>query len=239
MAPATDPSNLPANRLLRKLAPADLALLSPHLEPVALKRRQVLERPNRPITHLYFVEQGIASVATPMDKNVLVEIGLIGREGVTGLAVILGSSTSPHSTFVQVAGSARRIAVKPMREALGGSQGLQNLMLRYAHCFMAQTAHNAVANARGTIARRLARWLLMASDRVDGDSIVLTHEFLAVMLGTRRPGVTVAMHDLSKLGLIRNGRGAVALLDRDGLLAHAGDLYGTPETEYRRQIGNA
>jgi CRP-like cAMP-binding protein len=239
VAAGTKPSRSPANRLLRKLPPAELALLLPHLEPVTLKRRESLEQPQKTITHLYFMEQGIASVVTANNRNVPVEIGLVGREGVTGLAVILGSSSSPHSTFIQVAGGALRIAVKPMLKALDHSKALRSLLLRYAHVFMVQTAHTAAANAKGSIEERLARWLLMARDRLDDEKVPLTHDFLSVMLGTRRPGVTEAVHALLKQGLIRTDRGVIFAVDRKGLSARAGCLYGAPEAEYRQQIGEA
>jgi CRP-like cAMP-binding protein len=216
---------------------AAFALLRPHLELVTLERRKSLEQPHKPIEHLYFMEHGIASVVATLDPKVPVEIGLVGREGVTGLAVILGSSSSPHSTFIQVAGSALRVAVKPMREVLDRSEALRSLLLRYAHVFMVQTAHTAAANAKGSIEERLARWLVMSRDRLDDEKLMLTHEFLAVMLGTRRPGVTEAVHALAKRGLIRTDRGIIFVVDRAGLIARAGKLYGGPEAEYRKQIG--
>jgi CRP-like cAMP-binding protein len=232
------PARTPVNRLLRKLRPADRALLLPHLEPVSLERREHLEIPHRPISHLYFMEHGIASVVTANDRDTPVEIGLIGREGMTGTAVILGNSSSPHSTFIQVAGSAMRIAVDPMRAALERSSGLRNFLLRYAHVLFVQTAHTAAANAKGSIEERLARWLLMARDRLDDEKLPLTHEFLSVMLGTRRPGVTEAVQALLKQGLIRTDRGVIFVIDREGLIKRAGRLYGAPEAEYRQQIGD-
>ncbi len=111
------------------------------------------------------------------------------------------------------------------------------LLLRYAHVFMVQTASTAAANAKGTIEERLARWLLMAQDRMDDDHLPLTHEFLAIMLGARRPGVTDALHELAKDGLIRKDRGIVVVVNRGGLTKRAGKLYGEPEAEYKRQFG--
>lgn len=230
-------SDSPKNLLLRKLPAADFTLLQPHLELVSLARRVPLENPQRPIEHLYFMEHGIASVVITIGRNAPVEIGLVGREGMTGLAVVLGSSSSPHSTFIQAAGSALRIGVEPFRKALDGSDALRGLLLRYAHVFMIQTAHTAAANAKGSIEERLARWLLMARDRLDDEQLPLTHDFLAIMLGTRRPRVTEAVHALAKRGLIRTNRGVIVVVDREGLIEHAGRLYGEPEAEYLRQIG--
>ncbi|MDR3527988.1 MAG: Crp/Fnr family transcriptional regulator [Rhizomicrobium sp.] len=212
-------------------------MLEPHLELVVLPRRAPLEQPQKAIEHLYFMEQGIASVVSANDRTSPVEIGLVGREGVTGIAVILGSATSPHSTFIQAAGSALRIAVKPFCSVMLQSEALRSLVLRYAHVFMVQTAHTAAANATGSIEERLARWLLMAQDRLDNEALPLTHEFLAIMLGTRRPGVTEAVHALIKRGLIRTNRGIIIVVDRDGLVQRAAKMYGGPEAEYEKQIG--
>ena len=225
------------NGLLARLSPGDLAHLESYLVPVTLEQRKSMELPQKPIEHIYFPEHGIVSVVTANDPNAHIEIGLIGREGVTGLAVIMGSATSPHSTYVQAPGHALRIAVKPFLGACEQSETLRSLLLRYAHVFMVQTANTAAANAKGTIEERLARWLLMAQDRMDSDKLPLTHEFLAVMLGARRPGVTEALRELAKGGLIRKDRGIIAVLDRTGLIKRAGRLYGEPEAEYKRQFG--
>jgi CRP-like cAMP-binding protein len=225
------------NRLLAALAPADLALLQGHFTSVTLERRHPLEHPNRKIEHIYFMEQGIASVVAAGDSGREIEVGLIGCEGVSGLPVILGNDRSPHSTYMQVGGSGQKISVQAFCDATGRSPELRALLLRYAQAFMIQTSHTAVANARGSVEERLARWMLMAHDRVEGDDIALTHEFVAVMLGTRRPGVTEAVQALSKKGLIRTDRGLIVVIDREGLVKRAGKLYGVPEAEYERLIG--
>jgi len=138
---------------------------------------------------------------------------------------------------MQVGGSGQRISLQAFCDVMDRSAELRAILLRYAQAFMIQTSHTAVANARGSVVERLARWMLMAHDRVDGDNIALTHEFIAVMLGTRRPGVTEAVQTLSRKGFIRTDRGLVVVVDREGLLKRAGKLYGVPETEYDRLIG--
>ena len=225
------------NRLLAKLEPADLALLAENFTSVTLERRYPLELPNRKIEHVYFIEHGIASVVAAGDSGREIEVGLIGCEGLSGLAVILGNDRSPHSTYMQVGGSGQRISLQAFCDVMDRSAELRAILLRYAQAFMIQTSHTAVANARGSVVERLARWMLMAHDRVDGDNIALTHEFIAVMLGTRRPGVTEAVQTLSRKGFIRTDRGLVVVVDREGLLKRAGKLYGVPETEYDRLIG--
>jgi CRP-like cAMP-binding protein len=225
------------NRLLSALSPADLALLEPKLKAVTLELRKPLEHPNRTVDGLYFVEHGIASVVAVTKPETKGEVGLIGCEGVSGLAVILGDSRSPHSIYMQVGGDGQRIDASAMRDALNASESLRSVFLRFAQSFMVQIAHTAVANANAPVEQRLARWLLMAHDRVGGDEINLTHEFLALMLGTRRPGVTEALHALTQRGLIRTKRKAVVLVDRAGLEQQAGRYYGVPEAEYHRMIG--
>jgi len=117
------------------------------------------------------------------------------------------------------------------------SASLRSILMHYTQAFMIQTSHTAVANARGSVEERLARWILMAHDRIEGDDIALTHEFLAIMLGTRRPGVTEGVQALSAKGFIRTDRGLITVIDRGGLLKRAGKLYGVPEAEYDRLLG--
>jgi CRP-like cAMP-binding protein len=138
---------------------------------------------------------------------------------------------------VQVAGSAHRITAKALRAALDENKTLRQRMQLYAHVFMVQIAQTAFANGTARIEARLARWLLMAHDRQDSDDLSLTHEFVAVMLGVRRSGVTDALHALEGAGLIRASRGVVRITSRKGLLALAGSIYGVPEAEYRRLMG--
>jgi len=165
------------------------------------------------------------------------EVGLIGCEGMTGTAVVLGGDQSPHSTYVQVSGEAQRIAADELRKAMHASASLRNLLLKFVHVFMVQTAHTAIANARCHIDQRLARWILMAQDRTRSETLALTHEFLALMLGVRRAGVTEALQNLNRQKLIDNGRNQIIVLNRKGIERMAGKAYGTPEREYRRLIG--
>jgi CRP-like cAMP-binding protein len=230
-------SSRPRNRLLAALSQADLDLLRPHLEPVQLKIRLQLEPPNRPINEVYFPEMGIASVVAVQPNKAQVEVGLIGCDGMTGTAVVLGNDRSPHSTYIQVAGEGQRTPAAKLREVMKASVSLHGVFLRYVQVFMVQTAHTAIANARAKVDERLARWLLMAHDRVGGNKLPLTHEFLALMLGVRRAGVTEALHSLVHQNVIEAGRGEIIVLDRKGLERSAGASYGTPEAEFRRLIG--
>jgi len=225
------------NCLLNALSPGDLALLAPHLCLVALELRQTVEAPNAPIEHCYFVEGGIISIVAVSARARSAEVGLVGPEGMTGLSVVMGGDRSPNDTYVQVAGSAQRLPSDRLREAMITSPTLQQTLLRYAHAFLVQTTHTALANGTAKIAERLSRWILMCQDRVGGDELPLTHELLAVMLAVRRPGVTDALHMLEGMGLIRAARGQIRVIDRTGLIATSDGCYGVPEAEYERLLG--
>jgi CRP-like cAMP-binding protein len=226
-----------SNRLLTSLSTDDFGLLGPHLEPVTLGLRKYLERPNRRIDAVYFPEGGFASVVAVQSNGKQVEVGLIGREGMTGLPIVLGNHRSPHATYVQAAGMGKCIPAKELRQATQTSVSLRDSLLKFVQAFGVQTTHTAVSNAQSRLDVRLARWLLMAHDRIGDDTLPLTHEFLSLMLGVRRPGVTEALHALRKQGLISYGRGRIAMKDRKGMERMAGEAYGTPEAEYRRLIG--
>ena len=204
------------NGILSRLSEADFALLEPHLEPVDLPLRKVLERRAKPIKAIYFPESGFASVVANGDKRPI-EVGLIGREGMTGLPVILGNDRNANEVFIQAAGQGHCIRANDLRKAIEKSLTLHREMLRYAHNFLEQTTRTAVANGRSKIEERLARWLLMADDRLDGTDLPLTHDFLAMMLGVRRPGVTMALQELEHEGLIARKRGHIVILDRRAL----------------------
>lgn len=217
------------NRLLAALTPEDFWLLQPHLEPVPLELRQWVIETQQPIQHVTFPEHGIVSVLADTSQG-RIEVGLIGPEGMAGLPVVLGIERSPHGYMVQADGEALRISAQDLRTALRHSPSLQAGLLRYAHALMVQTAQTAYANAGFTIEARLARWVLMTDDRLERDDLPLTHDFLAVMLGVRRPGVTLAMQALESSGLIRAKRGGITVLDRTGLQEVAGDAYGLSES---------
>ena len=229
----------PGNAVLASLSPADRGLLQRHLEPVTLTLRQRLETSNHRIRDIYFLERGLASViAHSKGERKQAEVAIIGRDGMTGLAVVLGADRSPHDTFMQVPGEAQCIRADALRCVMERSSAVSGCLLRYAQAFLVQAGHTALAHARGKIEERLARWLLMAHDRLEGDELHLTHEFLSVMLGVRRAGVTTALHHLECAGLISTGRCSVTVINRDGLEQNANGLYGVPEAELRRLLIN-
>jgi CRP-like cAMP-binding protein len=206
-----------SNRILSRLSRQDLALLEPHLEAVDLPVRKPLEARRKRIEHVYFIESGFASVVANGTKKPSIEVGIIGREGMTGLGIVLGNDRAQHATYIQAAGKGLRISADRLREADERSITLHRAMLRFAYAFLAQTTTTALANGRSKMEERLARWLLMADDRIDSEELPLTHEFLGLMLGTHRPGVTIAIQALEKRGLIAARRARVTILDRKGL----------------------
>jgi CRP-like cAMP-binding protein len=229
------PTGSGQNRLLQRLTDAELDRLHPHLERVTLSKGDVCIEPCRPIDYVYFLESGLGSSVLPDATNGPSEVGMQGYEGLIGVPVLLGADGGPHKVFMQVGGTARRIATAPLRSAMDESKRLRELLLRYAHVFLVQTAQTAHVNARFQVSDRLARWILMAADRL-GPELSLTHEYLSYMLGVRRPGVTDGLHILEGKQLIRNTRGLITVRDRRGLEAQAGRSYGVPEEEYKRLI---
>jgi len=228
-------SNVQRNGILNAMSNAELSLLQPHLEKVPLKFRQRLQSSNRTIRNVYFPESGIASVVAVGDGGRReAEVAVVGREGMTGLPVVLGTDRSPCDVFIQVEGDGHCIAADKLRELMDQSITLLRCLLRYAHAFSIQANYTALANARGCLTERLARWLLMARDRLDSDEMILTHEFLALMLAVRRAGVSEALQAFENRGLIETARGSVTIKDRDGLEECADGLYGPPEAEYER-----
>ena len=208
-----------------------------HLKSVTLELRRTLEQPNKSIEAVYFPETGFASVVAIQRSGKEVEVGLIGREGMTGLPIVLGNHRSPHAVYIQASGRGHCIAASELRQAIKASGSLRDFLLKFVQAFGVQTAHTAICNARSKMDVRLARWLLMAQDRIQHDTLPLTHEFLSLMLAVRRPGVTDALKELRQRGLISYRRGEITINDRKGIARLAGDAYGTPESEYRRLIG--
>jgi CRP-like cAMP-binding protein len=221
------------NQLLTALPAEDFAALQAHLEPVDLPLREVLFEADQPIPHVCFPEMGYSSIVTNGGGS-KVELGIIGREGMVGTSVALHVDRVPFECFIQNPGHGHRMAVSALKAVMEERPSVHRLLLRYAHALNVQTSSTAFANANHTLEMRLARWLLMCRDRLDSDDIQITHDFLAMMLGVRRPGVTTTLHVLEGNRLIRSTRGMVTIRDRKRLEALADDAYGLPEREYAR-----
>ncbi|KAB0266212.1 Crp/Fnr family transcriptional regulator [Microvirga brassicacearum] len=225
------------NQLLSFLSDNDYALIQPYLEAVDLERGAVVSRPNEPFEYVYFPEHLVTSVvATTRDRH-RIEVGIFGREGVSGTSLLLGVDRTPHETFVQVPGPALRIRTESFQRVIGQSASLHQLLLKYVQVFNVQVAQTALSHGGYSIPSRLARWLLMCHDRLDGNNLHLVHDFLALMLGVRRSGVTEQLHVLEGVHAISAKRGVITIKNRGKLLEAAGESYGVPEAEYERLIG--
>ncbi len=235
-----DGGHLFRNKLLSRLPREGAQILARQLEPVSLKFRQRLEMSGRRIADVYFVEAGLVSIiGYSSHRRHQAEVAVLGSEGFTGCAALLGIERSSHDAMVQVGGSGLRINIDDFHELMTANPVLRDVLVKFVHASGVQVLHTAIASSRGTIEERLSRWLLMAHDRLRTDTIPLTHELLAVTLSVRRAGVTMALGRLSSLGLISYSRGVIKILDRQALVQHARDFYGEPEAEYERVFPEA
>ena len=195
------------------------------LEPVNLRFGEVLYEPGQAIRHVYFPGSSLVSLLTLADGHLALEVGLIGRDGMVGVPIVLGHRNSPVRALVQGGGPAMRMASAHFLKLFRLNRSLQDSLYRYTYALMAQISQTAACNRFHLIESRLARWLLMTHDRVESDNFRMTHEFLGHMLGVRRVGVTKAAQSLQKGDLIRYSRGDIAVLDRKGLEAASCDCY--------------
>ena len=228
----------PANRLLGLLPPKDYRRLSPHLQPIPLGYRQSLYRANKSIGFVYFIETGVGSLVNTMANGEAAEVGTIGNEGVVGLPLLFGDDRAPTSVYVQVPGAGLRMKATRFNKELARSASMRRVMLRYAHAVFNQVAQSAACNHFHSIEQRCCRWMLMTHDRMQSDQFLLTQEFLAMMLGVQRTGVSAAAGSLQKAGLIRYKRGNVTIIDRRGLLQRSCECYGVSKREFDRLLGN-
>jgi CRP-like cAMP-binding protein len=226
------------NHLLRSLPKDAFDEMAPDLERASLIPRSVISEADRPIDRVCFPEGGLISVVARSRTGGRIEAGLIGVEGMTGVAVLLADDRSPDECYVQCPGEGLWLHTDRLLALVETYAELKRVLLRYVHSFMIQTAHTALADGRARLDQRLARWLLMAHDRCGHPDLPLTHELLAAMLGVRRAGITVALNGLERMSAIRMNRGLVTIADRALLSEVAGPWYGTPEREYRRLLGD-
>lgn len=227
------------NRLLKAMPAPCFAALAAQLEPVDLPLGHVLVEPDLPTTRVYFLEGGLGSIVATASDGERVEVGHIGYEGMSATHLLLKSRRTPNKTFMQVAGSGLALPANVLEQVLLQHQAASDLLLRYVQSCELQLAHSALANARYEMPQRLARWLLMCHDRLRVADLSLTHEFLSLMLGVRRSGVTDQIHVIQGLGMIKATRGNIRVVDRAKLEELAGGSYGIPEREYERLIGES
>jgi CRP-like cAMP-binding protein len=231
-------SDLRTNRLLSLLSDDDYERLRPHLSPVVFDYRKSLYEASRPIEHVYFPVDGVASLVITTADGAGAEVGTIGSEGLVGLPICLGDHEAPSSVYVQVPGTALGIDAHLFRGELDRSPTLNLIMLRYAHAFFNQVAQSAACAHLHRVEQRCCRWLLMTRDRMPTGDFLLTHEFLGMMLGVRRTTVTDVMGALQRAGLVRYRRGHVTILDHEALQQRACECYSISKLEFDRMLGD-
>jgi len=225
-----------ANRLLGLLSPRDYARLRPHLHRIPLDYRQSLYRANKPLGFVYFIETGVGSLVNTLANGQASEVGTLGNEGRVGQPIVLGDDRAPTSVYIQVPGVGLRMKATLFKKELARSASMRTVMLHYAHAFFNQVAQSAACNQFHSIEQRCCRWMLMTHDRMHSDEFLLTQEFLAMMLGVQRTGVTAAAGTLQRAGLIRYKRGNVTIVDRRGLIRRSCECYGVSKKEFDRLL---
>jgi CRP-like cAMP-binding protein len=236
MAALDSPEDGLSNRLLTLLREEDRERLRWHLEPVELEYKLPLYDAYKPIEFVHFIETGVGSLVHTIANGQAAEVGTIGNEGFVGLPTLLGDDRGPTSVYVQVPGTGLRMTAGAFCQELERSGAMRATMLRYTHAFFNQVAQSAACAHFHSLEQRCCRWLLMTHDRMYSDQFLLTQEFLAMMLGVRRAGVTVAAGALQRTGLIRYTRGTVTILDRRGLERRSCECYGVSKREFDRLL---
>ncbi len=222
------------NRLLARLPQSSLALIVPKLQTITLPRGAVMEMPNQIVSRVYFPVDCVGSLIVVGREGNRIETGLVGREGMTGTGLADGDDRTPYELITQIDGEALTISAEDFVEVLDVVPELRTLGGRFARSLGKQVSYTALSNARFEVKQRLARWLVMVHDRVPGRELHLTHDYLAIMLGVRRPSVTDALHLLEGDKLIRSTRSNIEIRDRRGLVEAAGEVFGAPQAEYER-----
>jgi len=225
------------NKILTALPALEFEILADSLVHVNLHLGETLHRAGEPIDQVYFPEIGFISALSVLANGSPLEIGLIGAEGVAGVSVVLGATTSYSETMCQTGGAAHSMPVAAFKKAIERAPTFRDLLLRYVHVFGVQVAQTAACNAHHELGQRLARWLLAAHDRSGVPELSLTQDLIAVMLGVRRSTVSVAAGQLQKAGVLRYQHGQITILDRVGLENAACECYQEVVDEYRRMLG--
>ena len=222
------------NHILNSFSDETMSRLSHDFEHVDMPSGRILYASYEEITHIYFPENSMASIVANTSAGQSTEIGVVGREGAVGLEALMGVATTPHESMIQIPNGGWRIRVAPLATEFNDNAAVRATLLLFQYKFTAQVSQTALCNRVHAVEHRLTRWLLLCHDRVDGDNLRLTQEFLAVMLGVTRVSVTLAAQILQDQGLIRYARGSITIVDRASLEAASCDCYGIVKREYDR-----
>jgi CRP-like cAMP-binding protein len=225
-----------ANRLLAALDPADYRELAPHLRVERLPRGAVLQHASEEVTGVWFPHECVVSLTAVLREGETVGTATIGREDVVGLVAALGDRQAVSRAIVQAPGAASWIDRPRFRAVFETRSGVRDLFLRYYEALIVQLLQSVACNARHALEARLCRWLLMMQDRIGGEALHLTHEFLAEMLAVQRSTLTLAARKLQGVGLIRYRRGVVEILDRHGLEEASCECYGLTRSRFEQAL---
>jgi CRP-like cAMP-binding protein len=213
------------NLVLATFSGPDFELLRPHLSLVDLKRNAILHDTNRPVEAVHFIESGVISRVARTQQDGAVEVAMVGRFGFVGVSVVLGTAGALQRTIVQVPGLALRIDAEDLQRIMRESPTIRDHLLRYVQLLIMQKAQVSLCHARHEIDKRVARWMLLARERLQSDQLPVTHDLLASMLGVRRPGVSEALASLEAQDVIRRSRGTLRILDAEKLRRSSCECY--------------
>lgn len=237
MPKAKHTDNADLNHLLAALPAVEFARIEVDLDAIELKLGEVIYESGEQLEYIYFPTTAIISLLYIMENGSTAEIGMAGNDGLVGIALYMGGSTTPNRAVVQSAGNAFRLRSKALKSEFGLGGTFQNILLRYTQYLMTQISQTAVCNRLHSVEQQLCRWLLINHDLLQTNKLIMTHDLIADMLGVRREGVSIAAGHLQKKGLIKYARGAITMLDRERLETAGCECYGVVKTEYDRLLG--
>jgi len=237
MPAATNTNDALKNFLLAALPADEFARVQSKLEPLSFKLGEVLYESGDKMDYVYFPTTAIVSMLYVMENGATAEIGVVGNDGLVGVSLFMGGDTTTSRAIIQSAGEGFKMQAKDLKAefALGGV--FQKMLLRYTQALMTQISQTAVCNRLHAVEQQLCRWLLLSHDRLDSDKLVMTHDLISNMLGVRREGVTLAAQKLAAKNLIKNMRGTITVIDRQGLEKAVCECYEVVNDEYNRLLG--
>ena len=237
MANAINIADAQKNFLLKSLPQDEFKRVLSHLEPVDLPLGKVLYESGDKLDYAFFPTTAIVSLLYIMENGGTAEIGVVGNDGILGIALFMGGNTVPNRAVIQSAGQAFRMSAKHLMAEFSLGGVFHNLLLRYTQALITQISQTAVCNRLHTVEQQLCRWLLLSHDRLDSDTLVMTHDLISNMLGVRREGVTLAAQKLVARKLIKSLRGTMTIIDRQGLESAVCECYEVVNNEYNRLLG--
>lgn len=225
------------NHLLGCISKEEMGRLLPHLQPVSLSLGKVIYESGEKLDYIYFPTTAIISLLYIMESGATAEIGVVGNDGLIGIAIFMGGDTTPNRAVVQSAGHALKMKAQVMKDEFTRGGRFHNQCLRYTQALITQISQTAVCNRLHSVDQQLCRWLLLSHDRLPSDRLIMTHDLIANMLGVRREGITHAAKRLQRAGYISYVRGDMTILDRKGIEADVCECYQVVRTEYERLLG--